>query len=516
MKIFSAIIYTIVIFLLVFFFIFQPLFVVLFLIIPTKLLFIFLSSLLLLALFILYGILILRTATGKRRPSRRVIFNLTAALLVLSFGSHSIASFIVDQKFKKTVQEARTAGIKLTLEEVVPPPISDEENAALVYRQAFDLADKLKIRYKKEWEYMPYAGTVPVEKLTPPQKSTIGRIIRGSDFAKFYGLIEKAVNLPACRFDIKYGDSFAIHETLSHHSKIRNLARLVSARTYILIEEKRYRDALESVRVGLRLGDSLTDEPLLISQLVRIAADIVTINSSRPLLSAFPNSILSENYRKLILEIDRKDKNLTKAIESEPIIFTGYRMELVYLGGRQRTLKSKNFLKAYRNYVLKPMFKPESAFYMQGIMTLADFSNKPYFSIKSALDAWEKKIAPNPKTLRHILARAAMPALRRAIERQAAYTAYLESFKIALALKIYRQKRGYYPASLSFLSPEVIPELPLDPFTGKDYVYRKKDKGFIVYSVADNLKDDGGISQFSEEGRKGDFDIVWEDEGRVR
>lgn len=60
--------------------------------------------------------------------------------------------------------------------------------------------------------------------------------------------------------------------------------------------------------------------------------------------------------------------------------------------------------------------------------------------------------------------------------------------------------------TLNQLTPEILPALPLDPFTGKDYIYRKKEKGFIVYSVGEDLKDDGGVE---EKGLKPD--IVWED-----
>ena len=41
------------------------------------------------------------------------------------------------------------------------------------------------------------------------------------------------------------------------------------------------------------------------------------------------------------------------------------------------------------------------------------------------------------------------------------------------------------------------------------YVYKKQEQGFIVYSVGQNLEDDGGISN-REKGFKGDYDIVWE------
>ena len=60
-------------------------------------------------------------------------------------------------------------------------------------------------------------------------------------------------------------------------------------------------------------------------------------------------------------------------------------------------------------------------------------------------------------------------------------------------MKIYKEKHGNYPDTLAPLAPKIIKELPLDPFTGKGYKYRKEGKGFIVYSVGSNEKDDNGL-----------------------
>ena len=35
-------------------------------------------------------------------------------------------------------------------------------------------------------------------------------------------------------------------------------------------------------------------------------------------------------------------------------------------------------------------------------------------------------------------------------------------------------------------------ETPEDPFSGKDFVYRRDDKGYLLYSLGSDLDDDGG------------------------
>jgi hypothetical protein len=78
--------------------------------------------------------------------------------------------------------------------------------------------------------------------------------------------------------------------------------------------------------------------------------------------------------------------------------------------------------------------------------------------------------------------------------------------KLAIALRLYRMKNGHYPEALSALAPEFIDKLPVDPFSGKGFIYRREGKGFIVYSAGQNGTDDGGV----EDPKNRDVgDIVW-------
>ncbi|MBC8235640.1 hypothetical protein H8E77_39340 [bacterium] len=62
-------------------------------------------------------------------------------------------------------------------------------------------------------------------------------------------------------------------------------------------------------------------------------------------------------------------------------------------------------------------------------------------------------------------------------------------------------------SQLNELVPEIVPKLPLDPFIGKDFVYRREEEGFIIYSLGENAEDDGG--KLGELDKSGDFDIGW-------
>jgi hypothetical protein len=83
---------------------------------------------------------------------------------------------------------------------------------------------------------------------------------------------------------------------------------------------------------------------------------------------------------------------------------------------------------------------------------------------------------------------------------------------VGLALKLFKQKTGAYPETLDKLAPEFLDSIPVDPFTGKALVYRKVDDGFLLYSLGQNRRNDGGKPQDKSSKAwppPNDYDIIW-------
>ena len=72
------------------------------------------------------------------------------------------------------------------------------------------------------------------------------------------------------------------------------------------------------------------------------------------------------------------------------------------------------------------------------------------------------------------------------------HTSHLQLAFLAFALAGHHDDRGRYPHSLKELSPAYIAEIPKDPFTDRDLVYRSDGTAYLLYSVGPNGKDDGG------------------------
>jgi hypothetical protein len=61
-----------------------------------------------------------------------------------------------------------------------------------------------------------------------------------------------------------------------------------------------------------------------------------------------------------------------------------------------------------------------------------------------------------------------------------------------LAIHIYQREHGRWPQSLAELTPGILPEVPLDPYSGQPLIYRPHEKRFDLYSVGPDGVDDGG------------------------
>lgn len=75
--------------------------------------------------------------------------------------------------------------------------------------------------------------------------------------------------------------------------------------------------------------------------------------------------------------------------------------------------------------------------------------------------------------------------------------------QLAFALAAYRADNGKYPVKLEELVPKYLKSVPNDLFSGQPMIYRLTDNGYLLYSVGQNGKDDGGRS-FDDEPRGDD------------
>ena len=99
-----------------------------------------------------------------------------------------------------------------------------------------------------------------------------------------------------------------------------------------------------------------------------------------------------------------------------------------------------------------------------------------------------------------------LPSLTKAVDFQDATRMATEIEKLALALAAYRGGHGRWPDRLEQLVPDYLPAIPPDRFADAPLIYRPGEKGYLLYSVGFNQRDDGGVDDYVE----GRDDIVAE------
>ncbi|MBW8016012.1 MAG: hypothetical protein FVQ82_07490 [Planctomycetes bacterium] len=92
------------------------------------------------------------------------------------------------------------------------------------------------------------------------------------------------------------------------------------------------------------------------------------------------------------------------------------------------------------------------------------------------------------------------------------------SIIMVCAVLRYEKDKGELPADSKVLvSGGYLEKLPVDPFSGEPFVYKRTDEGFLLYSFGTDMDDDGGNSTVTRDGKprkwfEGDGDAVfWSD-----
>ena len=315
---------------------------------------------------------------------------------------------------------------------------------------------------------------------------------------------------------------------LPHDSNIKELACRLELRACAELVKGESNKAFDDVMLTLYLADSLTNEPLVISYLVRAGCVHAAVQpiwegiaeqcwsdsqlqqmKMRLLQFKFTSEIekpLKTEKAAGVLTVDlTKSKGvsyLARTVSTEPSIFGG-------VIGR-----------AIDCVIPSGWFELEKVNYCRSIDTLFANTFDPVAGTVSPLrsDANLKTFyrdgdsdgrTPTGIILNHwIVARMFLPTLPKVLFRGAIAQTAANQAALACALEQYHLANGNYPASLQSLVPDLMPTIPHDVVGGQDYRYRQVDADhFVLYSIGWNEKDDGGTPGESLFSREGDW--VW-------
>ncbi len=437
-----------------------------------------------------------RTEDDLIRRTRRIVLATVVLLACALVGSVVWWRLHLSHEVNARLRALQRAGLPTSGSELNQwyAAVPDAENAALVMTQAFALMRTFPDQRSNE-----------VSRFKPPprgQPLTLDQIQLLSNYVNLNAAAleraAEAVTLPRSRFptDLSPG----LDALLPHLSKIKTLAQTVSHQARLAIDAQRAPDATRCLQTLLGLAHTLDSEPLLISQLVRIAIlriarDTLQLrfnagNTSESELTDLPSAFASAEQTNLMV----------RALAGEQAMAIPYfHMNWAQLSRLAETWRESADspgdppLRGGQSVLfgVTGFFERDLQFYLSVMRTnIALASLGPPASL--TVTNLDKSVESRIRSRHYVLSGLFLPALSRALVKEAEGVATVRICATALALERFRLATDHLPKDLSELVPRFLPAVPLDPFDGAPIRCKPLAKGYVVYSIGPDGHDDGG------------------------
>ena len=362
--------------------------------------------------------------------------------------------------------------------------------------------------------------------LPQPQSSAADVLLALSKYDAPVEELRHANRLPNSRFPLSYDKPNPAEMLLPHLAALKRCTEMLALRATAELRNNQTEIAAADTLLALQLASKIRTEPVLISQLVRIAMFQLTLQPvweglARKQWSEAQLVLLDNELGKLDFLADYDVAMHGELCFGSELIeyFRHVDSPLRELGNLTGNLGESKMPLAVIPLVLGP-----SGWYDQNHLVIAKFFQKWYFHVmdnekrtcspafvERAAKAIRTEIKPGNPCF--VFGSLMLPGLDVAARKFAHAQASIDLARTAIALERYRLVHGEFPDSLNALPPQFIESIPYDVIGGKPLHYRLTDQGqFVLYSVGWNETDDGGVMGYSNGGKSLDItagDWVW-------
>lgn len=284
------------------------------------------------------------------------------------------------------------------------------------------------------------------------------------------------------RFPTRFADG--IQMLLPHAQQLRAGARLLALESVVAAHRGQTDAAVDATAAIFAAARSLEQEPVLISQLVRMALGAMARQRIQWLLSAV--TLDDHQLARLDAELAASDyqKPLRQGLLGERVIgIVGFENpETLWEAGvvDLRSLTGSG----------------DQAMYLKLMDEMIAAAEKTGPERQEAIDAAEMRLRQLAGTtsarLKYPLTLLLLPALSAAGQAATRNEAERDAARVAVAIERFRLREGRLPEKLDELVPDFLASVPSDPFGTWPLRYRADETEYLVYSAGPNGVDDGG------------------------
>jgi hypothetical protein len=395
------------------------------------------------------------------------------------------------------VPAIRRSGYPVSLREldVWYTHVPDSQNAAVILTKAYsqpglaDSSSTLTALGDKSW--VPTRGHL----LDEEGRAVITAVLATNQ--TLLDLLHSATSLTNSRYPIDLTQGFIV--LLPHLTKAKGSIQLLTTEALLDASNGNIQKALATLRAAGTVADSLAKEPVLISQLVRIAGWVIICKRCELILNG---ATLSDDrladLQALFRNAERSD-TMARGLGGERAtgltVFMGSRYQGNIFGSANSapTLKDRMLTSLYYGLLKSTgILHKDKTFYLDVMATNIAAAEAP-FPERFTLSQRAATAALSPPNRMCIFSRMLLPALGKAIQRDAEFAARIRTTQTAIAIERFRHAHnGNLPSDLNELVPTYLPSLPGDPFEGEPLRFKRLSSGYVVYSIGSDLRDDGG------------------------
>jgi hypothetical protein len=445
---------------------------------------------------------------------RRIVFAVACVvtLVALVFAEETYRTAKAWENYQAA---ANARGEKLTLTELAPRPVPDDQNFAMTPLLKPLFTDpNYPAQLKKRLEFTnesPGFG----------QRES-GQRIDLEKWAKYFqqpdvltalkkydpemAEISTALRRPYSRFPIVYDNAPDRPTNYYHLGPLLNLSKMFSLRSVAELAAGKSDEALADTLMVLRLSQATRDEPFFTARfnsdrILRLSLQIVWEGLAAHRWTDAQLSTLQQEMQKNDL--------LPQYLLAVEGVRTSFCDGLMWLS-RQDLSERKKIFKDFQNgqelnsQVVPLLSLPRLAIYRA--LVVGNTWYESLFRVINVADhrfdleqLWASMLESRRWTADNDLTPGdpylgLFPAYDKVIPEFAYTQSSLDQAVVACALERYRLAHGSYPEKLEELSPQFIAKLPHDDVSGEPLHYHRTPDGqFILYSVGRDGKDHGGV-----------------------
>jgi hypothetical protein len=402
------------------------------------------------------------------------------AFIALGLVIRAVFNYTNGKKLERFLVQMKSEGIPLTLKDI-EPECNPRDNAALTWKTAEAM---LSIDRENRTFLGKVIGDFFADRpLSEEEKQRLHDLI--AENQDIIRLILEASSKPC----FKYEEQWEIPGYNLKITKAINMiqsTRLLGIDAVFKAEDGNIEEAIDQCLAARRFLRVYLQEPFLINYLVATACMKQVAVCLQKIVS--DRKIETDTLRKILEEWNSSPwrEGLVWSLESERIY--GLENALLYLKGEHELINLGLGGKLYY-WVFRPVYKSEIIWLMGNYDRLLKATEMPYYASR---DSKELEAMINSTPWYYKISSLFLPNAVTVLFKRATLNAMFETARVGIACKIYKNMHGDFPEDLAELSPEILEEIPVDPFTGHPFIYKKQETGIMIYSIGSNLKDDGG------------------------